>query len=132
MLVRYVSSSPKRQEGELAELLPWLVDQAADLETAAAAGPQTQPPIVPSPTFKLFSTERGSAAWSARGILRAAEAGQGVSSKLRMSATQSVAAVLPLDALPDEEAAAEEEVTYEGSELQFPRAGGCFENTCCG
>jgi len=37
----------RRSEGELADVLPWLADQAADWEAAAAAGAPSQPPLVP-------------------------------------------------------------------------------------
>jgi hypothetical protein len=44
------SSSLRRLEGELADgVLPWLADQAADWEAAAAAGAPAQPPLTPDP-----------------------------------------------------------------------------------
>lgn len=37
----------RRPEGDYAELLPWLLDQATDWEAAAAAGAAATPPLVP-------------------------------------------------------------------------------------
>jgi hypothetical protein len=37
----------RRSDGELADVLPWLADQAADWEAAAAAGAPSQPPLAP-------------------------------------------------------------------------------------
>lgn len=48
---RYIGSSIRRPEGELAELLPWLADQAADWEAAAAAGAPTTPPLTPDARY---------------------------------------------------------------------------------
>jgi hypothetical protein len=91
--LRYASASPRRAEGEYAELLPWLLDQASDFEAAAAAGAPTTPPLPPSPgapggtapRYRLFSLERGGAASCGRALLRAAES-QSVNKAMREAA----------------------------------------------
>jgi hypothetical protein len=88
---RYATSSPRRPEGDYADLLPWLLDQTADFEAAAAAGAPTTPPLPsespPSapPRYRLFSVARGGCAGCARALLRAAET-QSVNKDLRAAA----------------------------------------------
>jgi hypothetical protein len=72
---RFASSSPRRPEGEYEELLPWLLDQAADFEAAAAAGAPAAPPLLleSPPRYRLFDASRGGCAGCARALLRAAK-----------------------------------------------------------
>lgn len=41
------SGKMRRTDGELADVLPWLAEQAQDWEAAAAAGAPAQPPLLP-------------------------------------------------------------------------------------
>eukprot|EP00879_Flechtneria_rotunda_P023522 GHRR01024884.1.p1 GENE.GHRR01024884.1~~GHRR01024884.1.p1 ORF type:complete len:956 (+),score=357.62 GHRR01024884.1:92-2959(+) len=100
---KYIISSLRRPEGDLAELLPWLADQAADWEQAAAAGAPTTPPIVPGPRYRMFDTDLGGAASCLRAIVAAAERQQskGAADKVLQLANR----VLPMSELPSEAAA---------------------------
>ncbi|WIA17648.1 hypothetical protein OEZ85_014453 [Tetradesmus obliquus] len=114
---RYVGASVRRPEGELAELLPWLADQAQDWEAAAAAGAPTTPPITPDTSYRLFTLEQGGAASCMRALLAAAER-QNLGGRERVR--QVTETVLPLADLPSEEAAA---VTHAVAGRDLPKAG---------
>ncbi|KAF6262749.1 hypothetical protein COO60DRAFT_1699160 [Scenedesmus sp. NREL 46B-D3] len=114
---RYVGSSARRPEGDLAELLPWLADQAQDWESAAAAGAPTTPPLTPDTSYRLFTLEQGGAASCMRALLAAADR-QNFPSRVRLR--EMVEAVLPLAELPSEEAAA---ITHAVAGRDLPKAG---------
>ncbi|KIZ00357.1 hypothetical protein MNEG_7603 [Monoraphidium neglectum] len=118
---RFASSSPRRPEGEYEELLPWLLDQAADFEAAAAAGAPAAPPLLleSPPRYRLFDASRGGCAGCARALLRAAKT-QSVNRDLQAAASECIHAVLPVASLPEEEAGAAGPAADVGD---LPRAG---------
>eukprot|EP00878_Enallax_costatus_P046625 GHUV01056863.1.p1 GENE.GHUV01056863.1~~GHUV01056863.1.p1 ORF type:complete len:446 (+),score=107.20 GHUV01056863.1:330-1667(+) len=99
---KYISSSLRRPEGDLADLLPWLADQAADWEAAAAAGATTTPPIVPDTRYRMFALDDGGAPSCMRALL-AAQNRQKMAHRDKVRAVAE--AVLPLSELSSEEAA---------------------------
>lgn len=94
------SGKMRRTDGDMADVLPWLAEQAQDWEAAAAAGAPAQPPLLPDTRYRMFDLERGGAPSCMQSLLAAAER-QNINGREKLH--QAALAVLPIDQLPTEE-----------------------------
>ncbi|KAI3437911.1 hypothetical protein D9Q98_000356 [Chlorella vulgaris] len=117
---KYAGSQPRRADGDFAELLPWLVEQAQDWEAAATATCAGNAALTRAhPTTSLFTTTSGSAAHVARDLLDISSHifKPDVQRRLR----RCFEASLPLAALPAAAADAGREVEEASAQEAVPR-----------